>query len=119
MKKHNKSAFLTQSGVIAALYVVLTLLAKAMGLRPNTAAVKLRRLREKLKIVLMGCEHSFDNCFCVSMDTNCADTYHMAVNMERDGFHIDCKDAAWNEHFLTQGYKRQFVAPNQEPLIWH
>ena len=28
MKKHNKSAFLTQSGVIAALYVVLTLVAK-------------------------------------------------------------------------------------------
>ena len=40
MKKHNKSAFLTQSGVIAALYVVLTLIAKAMGL--DSGQIQLR-----------------------------------------------------------------------------
>ena len=40
MKKHNKTAFLTQSGVIAALYVVLTLLAKAMGL--DSGQIQLR-----------------------------------------------------------------------------
>ena len=40
MKKHNKSAFLTQSGVIAALYVVLTLVAKAMGL--DSGQIQLR-----------------------------------------------------------------------------
>ena len=40
MKKHNKSAFLSQSGVIAALYVVLTLVAKAMGL--DSGQIQLR-----------------------------------------------------------------------------
>ena len=40
MKQHNKTAFLTQSGVIAALYVVLTLLAKAMGL--DSGQIQLR-----------------------------------------------------------------------------
>ena len=40
MKRHNKSAFLTQSGVIAALYVVLTLVAKAMGL--DSGQIQLR-----------------------------------------------------------------------------
>ena len=40
MKKHNKSAFLTQSGVIAALYVVLTLLAKLLGL--DSGQIQLR-----------------------------------------------------------------------------
>ena len=40
MKKHNKSAFLTQSGVIAALYVVLTLVAKVMGL--DSGQIQLR-----------------------------------------------------------------------------
>ena len=40
MKRHNKSAFLTQSGVIAALYVVLTLIAKAMGL--DSGQIQLR-----------------------------------------------------------------------------
>ena len=40
MKQHTKSAFLTQSGVIAALYVVLTLVAKAMGL--DSGQIQLR-----------------------------------------------------------------------------
>ena len=40
MKKHTKSAFLTQSGVIAALYVVLTLVAKVMGL--DSGQIQLR-----------------------------------------------------------------------------
>ena len=40
MKKHNKTAFLTQSGVIAALYVVLTLLSKALGL--DSGQIQLR-----------------------------------------------------------------------------
>ena len=40
MKRHNKSAFLTQSGVIAALYVVLTLLAKLLGL--DSGQIQLR-----------------------------------------------------------------------------
>ena len=40
MKRHTKSAFLTQSGVIAALYVVLTLIAKAMGL--DSGQIQLR-----------------------------------------------------------------------------
>ena len=48
MKKHNKSAFLTQSGVIAALYVVLTLVAKAMGL--DSGQIQLR-LSEALCIL--------------------------------------------------------------------
>ena len=40
MKRHNKSAFLTQSGVIAALYVVLTLIAKFLGL--DSGQIQLR-----------------------------------------------------------------------------
>ena len=48
MKKHTKSAFLTKSGVIAALYVVLTLVAKAMGL--DSGQIQLR-LSEALCIL--------------------------------------------------------------------
>ena len=48
MKKHNKTAFLTQSGVIAALYVVLTLVSKAMGL--DSGQIQLR-LSEALCIL--------------------------------------------------------------------
>ena len=48
MKRHNKSAFLTQSGVIAALYVVLTLVSKAMGL--DSGQIQLR-LSEALCIL--------------------------------------------------------------------
>ena len=48
MKKHNKTAFLTQSGVIAALYVVLTLVSKVMGL--DSGQIQLR-LSEALCIL--------------------------------------------------------------------
>ena len=28
-----------------------------------------KRIRDNVKIVLMGCKHSFESCFCVSMGT--------------------------------------------------
>lgn len=42
------------------------------------------RLREKVKFVLLECRESFENCFCVSMGSNQAENYVMALRMETD-----------------------------------
>ena len=39
-----------------------------------------KRLRENIKFVLIGCEKSFENCFCVSMNSNKTEEYNFAVN---------------------------------------
>ena len=40
------------------------------------------RLREKVKFALLECREGFENCFCVSMGSNTADNYVMALRME-------------------------------------
>ncbi len=39
------------------------------------------KLRENVKFVLMGCDKTFGNCFCVDMGTNKADNYDMSVEV--------------------------------------
>lgn len=44
------------------------------------------RRREKIHFVLIGCPHSFENCFCVSMGTNEShDGYVFSVDPAEDG----------------------------------
>ena len=40
------------------------------------------RMREKLKLVLLECTESFDNCFCVSMGSNVAYEYSAAMRID-------------------------------------
>lgn len=71
------------------------------------------RLRENIKIVLMGCEHSFENCFCVSMGTNRSSNYDMSIDRQADGTYlIDCKDADWEKQFAAAGCVQQEVSPS-------
>lgn len=51
-----------------------------------------KRLREKVKFVLVGCNESFRNCFCVSMDSNKTENYSMALNLREDEVYLDIKD---------------------------
>lgn len=44
------------------------------------------------KFILMGCEHSFESCFCVSMGTNQSDGYDAYIHPEKDGFYLEFKD---------------------------
>lgn len=55
--------------------------------------------REKIKFVLMECKKSFENCFCVSMGTNRASDYEMAIGFEEDGIYISAKDEKLNSYF--------------------
>ncbi|MCH1963072.1 anaerobic sulfite reductase subunit AsrA [Clostridium perfringens] len=51
-----------------------------------------KKLREKAKFIVMGCENSFDNCFCVSMGTNKTDEYSAYIGLDNDEVLLDIKD---------------------------
>ncbi len=49
--------------------------------------------RDNVKYVVVGCASEFDNCNCVSFESNIASDYAMAINL-RDGFvQLDIKDS--------------------------
>ena len=84
-----------------------------MYLRNGPADYYYQRLRDSLKIVVIGCGSSFSSCFCTSMGTNCADQYDMGVNLREGLFELDCKDSEWNRFFLEQGCDRHLVVLDQ------
>jgi len=70
------------------------------------------KLRENVKFVLMGCSHSFDSCFCVSMGSNHAEGYDMAIDqLSDDSFGLDCKDGSWTVTFEKLGCQQADVSP--------
>lgn len=60
-----------------------------------------QRLRENTKFILMGCENSFENCFCVSMGTNKNDEYDAYIKVTGNDVYIDAKNEEINELFNT------------------
>ena len=57
---------------------------------------------ENLKVVLMGCDHSFDNCFCVSMGTNESTNYDMSIDLQPDGTRtVGLQILEWNSQLET------------------
>jgi anaerobic sulfite reductase subunit A len=67
-----------------------------------------KALRDKVKLVLMGCSDSFENCFCVSMGTNETENYDLYVKLEEDMVYIDVK----NQELLNlfdDGFKHKIV----------
>jgi len=51
-----------------------------------------KRLRDRIKLVVMGCSQSFENCFCVSMGTNRSENYDAGINVKGDMAYLDCQD---------------------------
>lgn len=70
-----------------------------------------KALRDGIKIVLMGCDHSFDNCFCVSMDANTTSEYCMSIDSADDGFYVDCREPLWAGELENLGATSQDVIP--------
>ncbi len=72
-----------------------------------------KTLRQSIKIILIGCRQSFENCLCVSMGSNICNDYDMSLDKEKDIYQIDCKSPEWNREFLNMGCERYFVLPCQ------
>ncbi|GKX67994.1 anaerobic sulfite reductase subunit AsrA [Inconstantimicrobium mannanitabidum] len=53
-----------------------------------------KTIREKAKFILIGCEKSFDNCFCVSMGTNKTEDHDAYIKVVDDMVYFDVQDEA-------------------------
>lgn len=48
-----------------------------------------KRLRDHTHFILIGCENTFENCFCVSMGSNKSDDYDAYIKVTEDAVFID------------------------------
>lgn len=70
------------------------------------------RLRSRIRIVLMGCRHSYENCFCVSMGTNQSENYDMSMEPSDQGYRMDVKEPDWEKKLQEFGCRAQDVVPS-------
>ncbi len=89
------------------------------------------RLRKKVKIVMIECKESFENCFCVSLGTNIADNYDLAMRLE-DGIKVQVKNSEFLSFFeqkekidfapeYVKSNKRKVDVPiikDRDTLLW-
>ncbi len=68
-------------------------------LRNGSEDVYYKKLRDKVKFVLMECEHSFENCFCCSMGCNTTREYDLFVRCRDDKVFIECRDKSFEGYF--------------------
>lgn len=74
-----------------------------------------KQARDKVKFVLMGCEESFRNCFCVSMGTNKSDEYSLGLKVSDEDVYVDVKDSDLAPYFTGEevNFEVPFVTENQ------
>jgi anaerobic sulfite reductase subunit A len=71
-----------------------------------------KKLREKAKFVLIGCENSFDNCFCVSMGSNKTDKYDAYIKQDGNEVYLDVKDQEFINIFEELVNEKMDVKPD-------
>ncbi len=73
-----------------------------------------KRLRDKVKIVVMGCAESFRNCFCVSFNTNTTDNYSLGVKVKDEDVYVEIKDDEFKDVFKGEDadFNIDFVKSN-------
>lgn len=70
-----------------------------------------RKIRERVKFVLMGCERECTNGFCVDMGTNICTDYDLSVDSAGDVYRVDCKNEAWDDLLHRLCVKQKEVVP--------
>ena len=78
-----------------------------------------KRMRDKVKIFMMECERSWDNCYCVSMGTNKTENYSVACCLHEEEIYLEVKDAEFIDYFedeMESGYKPLFIEENQRKV---
>ena len=74
------------------------------------------RLREKVKMVMLECGDGFENCACVSFNSNVCEDYALALRMTDDGIFVQVKDSAFEKLFSSfeaADYTPRFVTENK------
>lgn len=70
-----------------------------------------KKIREKAKFILIGCENSFENCFCVNMGTNKTEEYDMYLKVNGNEVLLDIKDSGLNEIIRNFENTNEVVIP--------
>lgn len=76
-----------------------------------------KALREKTKFILIGCEKSFDNCFCVSMGTNKTEGHDGYIKVTEDAVFFNTIDEELSTYFRDSNkveveIEEEFVVEN-------
>lgn len=78
-----------------------------------------KRMRDKVKIFMMECEQSWDNCFCVSMGTNKSENYSVAWRLHGEDILLKIKDNEFVDYFEWAAecdYEPSFIEENQKKV---
>ncbi|MFZ2958754.1 MAG: 4Fe-4S dicluster domain-containing protein [Candidatus Ozemobacteraceae bacterium] len=67
-----------------------------------------QRRRQKLTFFLIECRTSFENCFCVTMDSNTTDSFSVALRFEPERVSVQIKDERFAEYFSPKGLPSDF-----------
>lgn len=70
-----------------------------------------KRLRDNIKFILMGCEKTFESCFCVDMGTNKIDKYDASIDVKDGVYYINNQLVDWEKNFQLNSTKKQEVVP--------
>ena len=71
-----------------------------------------KRLKEGVKFILIGCENSFDSCYCVAMGTNKADNYDAYLKVSDGYAYLDIKDEELKKYFIEVPQMEMEVNPD-------
>lgn len=71
-----------------------------------------KRIREHVKFVLIGCKNSFENCFCVDMQTNQIHTYDASMEQQGDLYVMDNHSPEWDALICSNSQEQLEVQPS-------
>ncbi|MCI6755670.1 MAG: anaerobic sulfite reductase subunit AsrA [Lachnospiraceae bacterium] len=71
-----------------------------------------RRRRDRIHLALIGCPHSFENCFCVSMGSNVAEEgYAFSIDRRGEEWYSNVHDSSLDETFSRYALRQEAVTP--------
>ncbi|MCP1109230.1 anaerobic sulfite reductase subunit A [Lachnospiraceae bacterium PF1-21] len=70
-----------------------------------------KRLRDKIKIVLIGCEQAFESCFCVDMNTNRSENYDLSLDTIDGEYYLNCQFREWDMLLKENALEETIVMP--------
>ncbi len=85
----------------------------------GTSDVYYKMMRDKVKIFMMECEKSWENCYCVSMGTNRAENFSVAWKLHGDMIELKVKDPEFVHCFEWAAecdYEPSFIEENERKV---
>ncbi|MCD7866222.1 MAG: anaerobic sulfite reductase subunit AsrA [Clostridiales bacterium] len=85
----------------------------------GTSDVYYKMMRDKVKIFMMECEKSWENCYCVSMGTNRAENFSVAWKLHGDMVELKVNDPEFVRCFEWAAecdYEPSFIEENERKV---